>query len=110
MYSLRTFRFRNVPVVRRLFGQTSQQPTGTDRPHLGHDRQNRTYRNNLLPVVVRREKGTGHHQKFRIQIHLVQEMGQLQERHLSAVPHRLRAPAKIPGQSAREHFAGRETM
>lgn len=68
---------RVVPPIRRVLRRAQVQPHRARGPHTGHDQPDRADGAHALPVLVRRPPAAGHRAHHGVQVHMVQEVGQL---------------------------------
>lgn len=101
---------RVVSLVQRVLRRPQTEQDRSRGPDTGHDQPDRTDRENPLPVLVRRPQAAGHRENHGVQVHMVQEMGQLQTGYFPAVSHRL-PDTQVPlSRRARVRVARREHM
>lgn len=101
---------RVVPPVQRVLRRAQVQPHRAGGAHTGHDQPDRADGAHALPVLVRRPPAAGDRQDDGVQVHMVQEVGQLQAGHLPAVPGRVPAAQVAPSHGTRVRVAGGERV
>lgn len=97
---------RVVSPLQRLLRRAKAEQDRTSGPDTWHDQPDRADSQDSLSVLVRRPQATRHRENYGIQIHMVQEVGQLQAGHIPAVPDRLPDTQVPPPRRARVCFVG----